>query len=123
MVFVLDSSGSIGTANFEKVKRFVQDVINAFDIGFNKTRVGVIQYSDWVQNIFDLNTHSNKADMLAAVGQIQYMGYTTATHLALDEMTNVCFTEARGARPINEVLHGHHGRSILGGDVGEHSIA
>jgi len=104
MVFVLDSSGSIGTANFLKVKQFVKDVINAFDIGFDKTRVGVIQYSDSVQLIFDLNKYSNKADMLAAVDRIVYIGSGTATHLALDDMTNVRFTEARGARPINEVV-------------------
>ena len=33
MVFVLDSSGSIGNVNFETIKNFVRDVVKGFDIG------------------------------------------------------------------------------------------
>ena len=102
-MFVLDSSGSIGSNNFVKIKTFVKDVINAFDIGFDKTRVGVVQYSTDVSRPFDLNDYGNKADMLAAVDRISYTAGGTNTHLALDMMTNVSFTAPRGARPVNEV--------------------
>ena len=33
IVFVLDSSGSIGWVNFETMKQFVKDVVEGFDIG------------------------------------------------------------------------------------------
>jgi len=33
MVFVLDSSGSVGNNNFQTVKQFVADVVSGFDIG------------------------------------------------------------------------------------------
>ena len=107
MVFVIDSSGSIGSANFEKVRQFVKDVINAFDIGLDKTRVGVVQYSssNLITRVFDLNTYNNKADMLDAVTRMPYYAGSTRTDLALDTMTNVSFTAVNGARPINEVLH------------------
>jgi len=102
IVFVLDSSGSIGSSDFQKIKSFVKDVIQAFDIGFDQTRVGVVQYSTTVSRPFDLNDYGNKADMLAAVDRIAYTAGGTNTHLALDMMTNVSFTAARGARPMNE---------------------
>ena len=36
MFFVLDTSGSIGYSNFEKIKDFVIDVVNGFSIGHVK---------------------------------------------------------------------------------------
>jgi len=44
IIFVLDGSGSIGTANFNSIKTFVMDVINGFDVGADKTRFGVIKF-------------------------------------------------------------------------------
>ena len=105
IVFVLDASGSIGSANFIKVKQFVHDAISAFDIGFDKTRVGIVQYSssNQVSRPFDLGTYGSKADMLAAVDLLVYTQGSTRTDLAIDLMTNVSFTAQRGARPVNEV--------------------
>jgi matrilin-3 len=103
IVFVIDSSGSIGASNFVKVKQFIKDVINAFDIGLNKTRVGVVRYSSAVMRPFDLNTYDNKIDIMAAVDSITYDALGTKTYLGLDMMTNVSFTPANGARPLNEV--------------------
>ncbi len=55
IVFIVDSSGSVGPANFELAKRFVGDVISRLDIGSSATRVGVIDYADSVENVFFLN--------------------------------------------------------------------
>ncbi len=44
IVFVLDGSGSIAASNFVKIKNFVKDVINDFEVGSDKNRFGVIQY-------------------------------------------------------------------------------
>jgi hypothetical protein len=103
LVFVLDSSGSIGDDNFKKVKQFVKDVINAFDIGLDKTRVGVVEYSDTASRPFDLNTYDNKTEMLAAVDSIVYFGGSTQTDLGLDMMTSSSFTTENGARLVNKV--------------------
>lgn len=103
MVFVIDSSGSIGSSNFVEVKQFIKDVVNAFDIGLNKTRVGVVRYSSRVTRPFDLNTYDNKVDVTAAVDEITYDSGGTRTDLGLEMMTNVSFTPANGARLLNEV--------------------
>jgi hypothetical protein len=45
MIFVLDGSGSITSTNFLSIKKFVKDVVSSFDIGLDKTRIGVIKFS------------------------------------------------------------------------------
>jgi collagen type XII alpha len=105
IVFVLDASGSIGGDNFLKVKQFVKETIGAFDIGFDKTRVGIVQYSssNQISRPFDLSTYNNKTEMLAAVDRLKYAEGSTRTDLAIDLVTNVSFTASRGARPVSEV--------------------
>ena len=45
IAFIIDSSGSIGRSNWERMKRFVKSVVSKIDIGFSSTRVAVIAYS------------------------------------------------------------------------------
>ena len=42
VVFVIDSSGSIKSSNFLKVKNFVKNVVRSFDISNNTVRVGLV---------------------------------------------------------------------------------
>lgn len=70
--------------------------------GAQETQVGVIKYSDYAQREFDLNTYSDKAQVINAVNRIVYEGGRTNTHLGLDEMTNKGFTSTNGARPQSE---------------------
>jgi len=39
IVFLLDSSGSVGSANFQKMKAFVHDMMTSFNIGPNAVQV------------------------------------------------------------------------------------
>lgn len=39
LAFMIDSSSSIGEDNFEKVKTFVKEIVNRFQIGPDQTRV------------------------------------------------------------------------------------
>jgi len=71
-VFVLDGSGSIGSSNFNKVKSFVQSVVEAFDISSEKVRVGLIEFSSQAEVQFDLLRYSNKQDVMSAVGRMPY---------------------------------------------------
>ena len=101
MIFLLDSSGSINSIdsmNFGRVLNFTKAVISKLDVGLDKTRVGVISFSNLVRPEFKLNKYDNKTDMLAAVGSIKYMNSGTNTHLGLDEMRINGFSTASGAR-------------------------
>ena len=56
MVFALDTSGSIGSENFNNAKRSIENIVSSLKIGPNNTRVAVIIYSTDVRLLFNLNT-------------------------------------------------------------------
>ena len=96
-MFVLDSSGSIGTTNFQKIRNFVNTVINDLDIGPTRTQVGVIVFSTDVYVSFHLNTYSDRETLTSAVNSIPYLNSGTNTADALYTLVNQGFV---GARPI-----------------------
>lgn len=50
LMFLIDGSGSIGSYVFKhEVLRFVREFVELFEIGQDKTRVGLIQYSDQIR--------------------------------------------------------------------------
>ena len=73
LIFVLDSSGSIGSTNFRKVKNFVKDVVGAFEIGSDKTRIGIIQFSSSSRVYFHLNRYQSKSAVISAVDRMRYV--------------------------------------------------
>ena len=99
MVFVLDSSGSVSSENFELVKNFTKNVLRQADIDGGSVRVGVNVYSDDDQVAFNLNTYSNKADVFNAIDALQFTGGGTETGRALETMRSEMFTVANGDRP------------------------
>jgi len=72
VVFVVDSSASIRSSNFVQVKSFIISVVDAFHIGSDKVRVGLIQFSKKSYVEFDLEEYSYKMDVKAAISAIRY---------------------------------------------------
>ena len=98
-MFVLDSSGSIGSLNYNKVRNFTSDFVDNFEeIGPEGTQVGVIVFSSYLQIIFNLSTYSSKDELLSAIDMIPYYGQGTNTADALYLLINEAFTEEAGAR-------------------------
>lgn len=64
IVFVVDSSGSIGAENFEKVKVFLQGLVNSLDIDPDLTRVGLLLFNDQAKWEFELPTYGTKIEIL-----------------------------------------------------------
>ncbi len=98
-MFVLDSSGSIGSTNFQKIRNFVNMVISDLDIGPRRTQVGVIVFSTDVYVSFNLNSYSNRESLTSAVNRIPYLNRGTNTADALYTLINQGF---EGARPVAE---------------------
>ena len=48
LMFILDSSGSIGSGTFENVRNFVINVVSDLTLSEERNRVGVIEFSDEV---------------------------------------------------------------------------
>ncbi|XP_009707410.1 PREDICTED: matrilin-4 [Cariama cristata] len=104
IVFVIDSSRSVRPFEFETMRRFMMDIIGSLDVGPNATRVGVIQYSSQVQNIFSLKTFFTRTDMEKAINNIVPLAQGTMTGLAIQYAMNVAFTTQEGARPLHKKI-------------------
>ena len=64
IIFVVDSSGSIGNDNFEKMKLFLQDLVSGLDVDPTLTRVGLLLFNDKVNWQFKLEDFTNKLEVL-----------------------------------------------------------
>ncbi|XP_067326669.1 collagen alpha-6(VI) chain-like [Anolis sagrei] len=105
VMFLVDSSGSIGVDNFEKMKTFIKEVVNRYDIGQDRVRAGVVHFSDTSKEVFALNkTTSTKSDIIQAVEEMSLIGSITETGEAL-RFVSQYFEPAKGARPsVNKIL-------------------
>ncbi|KAK7494669.1 hypothetical protein BaRGS_00014067, partial [Batillaria attramentaria] len=99
IVFVLDASQSVGDEGFETLKVFVEDVINSFEVGKNKVRVGILKYSDSARTEFNLNDFYNETELNETISKIVYTMGQTNTGNALDHLRTDMFTPENGDRP------------------------
>ena len=99
IVFLLDSSGSVGTTNFQKQKDFVAHFAQSFDIGPQKVQIGVVTFSSATHNIFNMNKYHDKTSLTNAIHSIPYNSGGTRTDLALKHVATNSFTSAAGDRP------------------------
>ncbi|GAA6097435.1 collagen alpha-6(VI) chain-like [Tachysurus ichikawai] len=98
IVFLVDSSGSIGDADFLRVKKFLHTFIVDLDINPNKVRVGLAQFSNEPHQEFLLGKYADKNDLLEKVDKLTYLKGGTETGKALGFILNNYFTEAGGSR-------------------------
>ena len=73
IVFVVDSSGSIGV-NFQSIVQFLVRVVDRFNIGPNATHVGLVRYSTNAFVRIRLGSYRYKSSLLGVIG-----GLNTAT--------------------------------------------
>lgn len=61
VVFVIDSSGSVGFDSFGRIKEYMSHIVDNFNIGSDATQVGVVTFS-----------HNSRADIY--LNQYQVFG-------------------------------------------------
>ncbi|XP_037602343.1 collagen alpha-1(XII) chain isoform X2 [Sebastes umbrosus] len=98
LVFLVDGSWSVGRENFKHIRSFIAALAGAFDIGEDKTRVAVVQYSTDTRTEFPLTRYSRRGDLLQAINSLPYKGGNTMTGDAIDYLLQNIFTEAAGSR-------------------------
>ena len=83
ITFILDSSGSVNSANFQKMKEFVTQMIGLVNVDGDASNVGVITFGDTAKIEFQLDRHETRFDIQQAVMNVSYTYGTTNTAAAL----------------------------------------
>ncbi len=103
LVFMLDTSGSVGRTNHNTALQFMSTAVSFFTIGLDNTRVGVVPYSHYSTIEFDLDTHSSLSSLQNAISDISYTGGYTNTPSAINTARSLLDpTNSHGARPNSE---------------------
>ncbi|XP_052816208.1 uncharacterized protein LOC128242861 isoform X2 [Mya arenaria] len=95
---MVDSSTSVGAANFQKLEHFLKDVMTKVDIGANKVQMGVVKYGNYPSLEFSLNAHQTRPDALKAIETMTYLGGGTNDADAFTFTGNQVLSQYKGAR-------------------------
>jgi len=98
VVFVVDESESIGTDDFNLMKRFLYELVGYLDVDNGNMRVGLVTYSTSVTESFNLNNYSTVASVQSAVLSLSYSRGGTDTAGALEYVRTMMLTSAAGDR-------------------------
>jgi len=107
LVFVLDSSSSVGMYNWNVQIGFVFNVLDDFKVSQNDVRVGAFRYNSEIDTVskFDLADSTSKGQLLRNLQNIPYNGRCTRTGAALVYAVENMFTLEAGNRPdVPDVL-------------------
>lgn len=103
VVFLLD--GSDGTRyGFPAMRNFVEKVVEKLNVGENKDRVSVVQYSRDAEVQFYLNTYTTRKDIVDSVRGLRHRGGTPLnTGAALQYIKDNVLTNSSGSRRLQGV--------------------
>ena len=83
VVFVIDTSGSIGRDNFQLIREFTANLTTELIRNFPGSAVGVILFASNAHIEFNLQVHTNLSELLIAIADLPYSGGFTNTAEAL----------------------------------------
>lgn len=91
---LIDGSSSVKYSDFVDMKNFMKEMVRLFDIGMNKVRFGLVQFSHFNTLEFKLDKYTSASDLIKGIENIQQVGGNTNTGAALAYMKPL-FEEAR----------------------------
>ncbi|MCI4391216.1 hypothetical protein PGIGA_G00131590 [Pangasianodon gigas] len=104
LVFVIDSSESVGPDNFEIIKGFVNTLIDRVSVRPNVTHVGIVLYSHMTAVITDLYRPQSRDEVKSAVRRMPYMGEGTYTGSAIHQANQLFLSARPGVRKVVVVI-------------------
>ena len=103
IVFLLDGSNSTRNS-FPAMRDFVEKVVEKLNVGENKDRVSVVQYSRDAEVHFYLNTYTTREDNVDSIKGIRHRGGSPLnTGSALQYVRDNVFTNSSGSRRLQGV--------------------
>ena len=72
LVFVVDSSGSIGSDNFKNIVRFLMRIVERFNVGPTTTHIGLVRYSTTAFVRIRLGSYPFKSSILGVIGGLSF---------------------------------------------------
>ena len=86
MVFVIDTSSSIGYSKFQLVRELTEDIATRLKMNSPETLFGLITFDDYARFQFDISNYTDLSTLLPAINSaLQYnSGYGTNTASALN---------------------------------------
>ncbi|XP_029394291.1 collagen alpha-3(VI) chain isoform X2 [Mus pahari] len=98
VVFLIDGSEGV-RSGFPLLKDFVQRVVESLDVGPDRVRVALVQYSDRTRPEFYLNSHMDQQGVISAIRRLTLLGGPTPnTGAALDFVLRNILTSSTGSR-------------------------
>nr|XP_058908038.1 collagen alpha-3(VI) chain isoform X6 [Kogia breviceps] len=114
IMFLVDSSWSIGKEHFQLVQEFLYDVIKSLAVGENDFRFALVWFNGSPDTEFLLNTYRSKQEVLFHVSNMSYTGGSNQTGKGLEYVMQSHLTEVAGSRAgdgvpqvIVVLTHGH----------------
>ncbi|XP_042730249.1 collagen alpha-3(VI) chain isoform X9 [Lagopus leucura] len=99
VVFLIDSSDSVRSDGLAHIRDFISRIVQQLDVGPNKVRIGVVQFSNNVFPEFYLKTHKSKNAVLQAIRRLRLRGgYPVNAGKALDYVVKNYFIKSAGSR-------------------------
>jgi len=98
IVFAIDTSGSVGRDNLQRLLQFVMTVLEEMHVSSNNTRVGMVTYSSTAHNIFYLSSNSDMEETKESVMATPYRYGDTYTAEAIRYLREYQFREDNGDR-------------------------
>lgn len=123
VVFILDSSGSIGQNNYTTMRQFVTMVTERFQFGPDKARFGVVTFSTTVSLDIPLDRHSNSETFKAEIMFIPYKARQTNTAGAIRTASQELQSNGRSSTPRVIILFTDGQSDVPADTLREASIA
>lgn len=98
MAFVIDSSGSVGRKNWERMKRFVKVFVSKFDVGFSTAHVAAIAYSTYPKITLQFRNYQGTDEVNRRLDRMRWQRGFTYTDKALLLADSQLFQTSRGMR-------------------------
>ena len=98
IAFIVDSSGSIGRSNWERMKRFLKALVSKLDVSSSATHVAVVSYSTYPQVVMRFRNFQGTDHINRVLDAMRWQRGFTYTDKALQLADSDLFQTTNGMR-------------------------